>query len=69
MPDHAIASRIKYAAPKDKHHKDVIDGIVLEAQREDPKTKQYAKKRDNQLKNAIRQEEKSRRQEKRKQRV
>lgn len=62
VPDEAIASRIKYAAPKDKHHKDVIDGIVLEKQREDPKAKQYAKKRDTQLKNAIRQEEKVRRQ-------
>eukprot|EP00341_Mesodinium_pulex_P003268 CAMPEP_0116978858 /NCGR_PEP_ID=MMETSP0467-20121206/58059_1 /TAXON_ID=283647 /ORGANISM="Mesodinium pulex, Strain SPMC105" /LENGTH=88 /DNA_ID=CAMNT_0004672363 /DNA_START=105 /DNA_END=369 /DNA_ORIENTATION=+ len=66
VPDAAIASRIKYASPKDKHHKDIIDGIVLEKQREDPKAKQYAKKRDAQLKNAIRQEEKVRRQNTRK---
>lgn len=63
MPDEAIASRIKYAAPKDKHPSDIIEGILQEKKREDPKAKVYAKKRDNQLKNAIRQEEKNRRKE------
>ena len=62
VPDEAIAARIKHAAPKDKNHKDIVEAIIGEKSREDPKAKQYAKKRDNQLKNAIRQEEKSRRQ-------
>ena len=62
VPHEAIAARIKHAAPKNKNHMDVVDGIIQEKAREDPKAKQYAKKRDQQLKNAIRQEEKVRRQ-------
>jgi hypothetical protein len=62
VPDEAIAARIKHAAPKDKSSRDLIDGIVQEKSRVDPKAKQAAKKRDTQLKNAIRQEGKVRRQ-------
>jgi hypothetical protein len=61
VPDAAIAARIKHSAPKDANHRDIIDGIVQEKARDDPKAKQYVKKRDNKLKNDIRNEEKSRR--------
>jgi hypothetical protein len=59
-PDDAIASRIKYET-KGKDPAQIIEGIQYENSLNDPKAKQQAAKRDKELKNAIREQEKKKR--------
>ncbi len=60
VPDEAIATRLKYEA-KGKDPQKIIEGIEYEQSLNDPKVKKLAAKRDKQLKDAIRNQEKERR--------